>query len=287
MRIAVATKLAAVVILPLLLAACFFVPGKFVSTMGIEKNGRFSFAYKGEIVAFTGKRMMDELGKRDTTEEKFSPYCVDEESDESRDCTAAEMDEQKKQWEAGKADRAKTRADKDREDGEMASAMMGFNPRDPKTIDAFIAKLMKQKGWNSVVHKGDGVFEVDYAITGTLDRDFIFPSIPDVSMPQPMVIARVRKDNSVMIEAPGFGSADKQARSQNVFAALAKEGGPGSDQNPLVAAMDGIFTVTTDGEILTNNTDDGPTTTAGRKTLNWRANAQSTKVPETLIQLGR
>lgn len=274
-------------LLPGLLAACFYLPGKFNSTLDVQKDGRFTFVYKGEIIAFAGSKMMREMDKADSKEETFEPYCYDDETSDTRECSEKEKAEQKKVWDDGAADRAKAKADKAEEDAEMMAAVMGFDPNDQKTIDAFIAKLTKQKGWNSVVHKGEGVFEVDYSISGTLDRDFTFPNIPDVATANPMVVVRVRKDNNIDIDAPGFGMDPQSARSGGLLAALAKDkAGPGED-NPFMAMIDGKFTVNTDAEILTNNTEDGPMAGTKGKTLVWTVTPQTKKRPEALLKLGR
>lgn len=288
MRASKMLKFAAALLMPVLLAACFYIPGKFASTLDVQKDGRFTFVYKGEIIAFTGSKMMEEINKDKGSEETFEAYCYDDEKGESRDCTDKEKAEQKKEWDAGAAERAEVKAEKAKEDAEMMSAIMGFDPNDPKTIDAFTAKLTKQKGWNSVVHKGNGVFEVDYAISGTLDRDFTFPNIPDVVTANPMVVVRVRKDNNVEIDAPGFGNDAQLSKSSNLMAAIAKKEANEGEVSPLAAMTDGTFTLTTDAEILTNNTEDGPVSaTAKGKSLVWKVNPQTNKRPEALLKIVR
>ncbi len=280
-------KCAVAALLPLLLAACFFIPGKFVSNFDVRKNGQFSFTYKGEIIAFSSNKMLNDIDKgASKQEESFTPSCRDEDSGEERKCSAAETAEQKKEWDAAAPERAKARAEKEKEQAEMMAVMIGFNPDDPKSVEAFINRLSKQKGWNSVAHKGAGVFEVDYAISGTLDRDFSFPNIPDIAMANPMVVARARKDGSIEIEAPGFGE-NGDTRGGNLMAAIAqKEYGGKDEPNPLTVQTDGQFTITTDAELLTNNTDDGPTAVAQGKRLHWTVNAQSKKRPAALLKLG-
>ena len=281
-------KLASALLLPILLAACFYIPGKFASTLDVRSDGKFTFSYKGEIVAFAGSKMMEDLGKNEGAEETFEAFCYDDDKDQSRDCSEEEKIEQKKEWDAGAADRAKAKAESAKEEAEMMASIMGFNLKDPKTVDAFIAKLTKQKGWNSVVHKGDGVFEVDYAISGTLDRDFIFPNIPDVATANPMVVVRVRKDNNVEVEAPGFGSDAQTSKSANLMAAIGQKAADEGEGNPLTAQTDGTFTVTTNAEILTNNTEDGPIMTGAKdKSLMWKVNPQSNKRPEALLKITR
>lgn len=282
------SKFAAVLLLPILLAACFYIPGKFVSNLDVQKDGRFNFTYKGEIMAFSSAETLAGLSEIEAAEETFIPYCYDEDSGESRDCTEKEKTEQKKEWDDGAADRAKEKADSAKEQAQMMSSLFGFDPSDQKAIDAFIAKLTKQKGWNSVVHKGNGIFEVDYAISGTLDRDFIFPNIPDAMMANPMVLVRVRKDNNVEIDAPGFGSDEQMSKSSNLLSTMAKQETKQDEENPLTSMTDGAFTVTTNAEILTNNTDDGPVSAAAKgKSLIWKVSPQAQKRPEALLKMER
>ena len=47
----------------------------------------------------------------------------------------------------------------------------------------------------------------------------------------------------------------------------------------------GRFTVITDGEILTNNSEDGSTAHALGRQVHWDVSATSSKIPETLIRL--
>ncbi len=283
-----ALKFVSALLLPILLAACFYIPGKFASSLDVRSDGKFAFSYKGEIIAFSGSKMMEEIGKSKSEEETFEAYCYDDDKGETRDCTEKEKSEQKKEWEAGAADRAKAKAESAKEEAEMMSTIMGFNPNDPKTIDAFIAKLTKQKGWNSVVHKGEGVFEVDYAISGTLDRDFIFPNIPDVATANPMVVVRVRKDNNVEVDAPGFGSDAQMSKNSNLLAAIAQKEAKDGEENPFTAKTDGTFTVTTNAEILTNNTEDGPASAGAKgKSLIWKVDPQTNKRPEALLKITR
>ncbi len=56
-----------IAVLGLLLAACMLVPGKFASSLDLGKDGRFSFAYKGEI-HFVSPSQLDE--KKEGGEDK-------------------------------------------------------------------------------------------------------------------------------------------------------------------------------------------------------------------------
>ena len=48
---------------------------------------------------------------------------------------------------------------------------------------------------------------------------------------------------------------------------------------------EGRFTVTTDAEILTNNSEDGPIASPLGKQLHWDVGPGSKKIPETLVRL--
>lgn len=49
--------------------------------------------------------------------------------------------------------------------------------------------------------------------------------------------------------------------------------------------LDGVFTLTTDGEILANNTDEGPAATASGKVLQWKVNERSKEAPTALVRI--
>jgi len=55
-----------------------------------------------------------------------------------------------------------------------------------------------------------------------------------------------------------------------------------------VPRLDGAFAVVTDGEILANNTDDGPQGGAGgMRRLAWKVTPRTVSAPTALIKLGR
>jgi hypothetical protein len=60
---------------------------------------------------------------------------------------------------------------------------------------------------------------------------------------------------------------------------------PGSTKGMPISRAEGRFTVVTDGEILTNNSEDGPTAAPRGHVLHWDVTASSKKIPETLIRL--
>ena len=52
-----------------------------------------------------------------------------------------------------------------------------------------------------------------------------------------------------------------------------------------VSRAQGRFTIVTDGEVLTNNSEDGPAPHPLGRQLHWDVGPGSTKIPETLIRL--
>ena len=52
-----------------------------------------------------------------------------------------------------------------------------------------------------------------------------------------------------------------------------------------VSRAEGRFTIVTDGEILTNNSEDGAAPHPVGRQLHWDVSAASNKIPEALIRL--
>jgi hypothetical protein len=139
---------------------------------------------------------------------------------------------------------------------------------------------MKQKGWRSVSYKGKGVFDVDYHFEGRLAQDFVFPLMPDSDLVLPFVAIRRRTDGTVLVNAPALtgGSGPFGARAKAMGLPDKGDDGPRS-------RAEGRFTIVTDGEILTNNSEDGPAPHAAGKQVHWDVGPGSAKVPEMLVRL--
>ena len=291
-------KLVAAALAPLMLSGCLWGPGKFTSNLALNKAGTFVLDYRGEIML----QMPDEPGRhspmpwRDdlaicyqdgraelataVIEFPGKPAKVvgkaDEPGEETRDCTPAELARLKADHEKGEAARAENR----RKESEEMAKLFGLPGSDDESNKRFAANLMKQKGWRSVTYKGKGLFDVDYHFEGRLDQDFAFPLMPDSDLMIPFITIRPRTDGSVKVSAPAFvGGA-------GVFAARAKMMGlPNKGNDGPASRAEGRFTITTDGEILTNNSEDGPVASQGRRQLHWDVDAASDKVPEMMVRL--
>ena len=267
---------------PLLLGSCLWGPGKFASDLTLRKDGSFVLDYRGEIVL-----QLPPDATSDTDWKPESARCFEgqdnshaniglimepgSKSPKERPCTKAELAAQK-------AD-ADQRSAKKRKDAEDMAKMFGLPGLDDASNRAFAAKLMKYAGWRSVTYRGNGVFDVDYHFAGSAAQDFVFPALPDNDLIIPFIALRRRADGSVLVTAPAFtGGSGPLAARAGAAATGEMKGGP-------VSRAQGRFTVVTDGEILTNNSEDGPSPHALGHQVHWDVDSSSQKIPETLIRL--
>ena len=287
-------KMLAAAAAPLLLTGCLWGPGKFKSDLALNKNGTFVLDYRGEIMLqmpdkeSTPVPWADGMAKcfvnggakvdSDTVlVELEPPENADPEDDGpavERSCTASEISRLKADYEKQVADKAEAK----RQENDQMAKMFGIPGSDEESNKRFAASLMKHQGWRSVVYKGQGLFEVDYHFEGRLNQDFAFPLMPDSDLLIPFITIRPRTDGSVKVSAPAFTGGS------GLFAARAKAIGlsdKGNDGPP--SRAEGRFTITTDGQILTNNSEDGPTAVAGGRQVYWDIGPGNEKVPEMLV----
>lgn len=261
----------AVTALALLVAACILAPGKFASQLDLRKDRSFTFHYTGEI-------LMVPLMKTDKDEKFEATACHDEQTYDERACTEEEIAEQKKDWENGREVKRKN-------DSEFSQALLGgIDPNNPESGREMAAKLRRQAGWNKVEYIGDGKFDVDFAISGKLDHDFVFPTVEGFPMSNAFVQIFARGDGTVRIDAPGFGPPGSGAAAAGMMSGMSQAGGEGKGPTGFA---DGSFTVTTNGEVLANNTDEGPKATPGGKALTWKVNPRTPAAPTALVRLAR
>ncbi|MDT0507493.1 hypothetical protein [Novosphingobium sp. MMS21-SN21R] len=268
-----------------LLAGCMLLPGKFASDLALRRDGTFSFAYKGEIYLLALSKMAAEQRSKDSENATFEPStCYNDETGDERECSKDEIAEQKKVWEDSIAADKASAAEKKKSDDAMAKAMLGgIDPSDPRAAQEFAERLRRQRGWKSVIDKGDGKFEVDFAISGRLDHDFSFPTVEKLPMVTPFVTLIRRADGSVRIEAPAFAPSASQSPMMGMAAASAgKDGKAGAEGMP---TLDGVLTLVTDGEILANNTEEGPSPVPTGKKLVWMVNARTASAPTALVRI--
>src|SRR3546814_5206700 len=70
---------------------------------------------------------------------------------------------------------------------------------------AIAEALSNEVGYRSAEYFGDGKFRVDYAISGRLDRGFVYPVNVDAAAVIPWIAVEVRKD----------GTADRKSTTRN------------------------------------------------------------------------
>jgi hypothetical protein len=189
---------------------------------------------------------------------------------ETRPCKKDEIAVQKKEYEE--------RAASERKKAEEMAKMFGLPGLDDASNRAFAAKLMKYAGWRSVTYRGKGVFDIDYHLEGRATQDFLFPALPDNNLIVPFIALRRRADGSVLVTAPAFTGGGGPMAGAMAGASMSRGEGP-------ISHASGRFTVITDGEILTNNSEDGAAPHPLGRQLHWDVGPESTKIPETLIRL--
>jgi hypothetical protein len=244
---------------PLLLTGCLWGPGKFTSDLTLKKDGSFVLDYRGELVL--------QLPADEDLQPWTDAKAKCDGDGKPRACTTAEIAERKAAYE------------KKREDAAQMAKAFGVPGLDDQANRLFATKLAKYAGWRSVAYRGNGVFDVDYHFEGRATQDFVFPALPDNDLLIPFIAIRRRADGSVLVTAPAFtgGSGPMAARAGAAATSRMKDGP--------VSRAQGRFTVITDGEILTNNSEDGPAAHPLGRQLRWDVGPASKKIPETLIRL--
>ncbi|MEY2926382.1 MAG: hypothetical protein RL367_859 [Pseudomonadota bacterium] len=304
----------AALVAPLALSGCFLIPGQFGSTLDLRKDGNFAFTYTGEILF----QSPDKMGKKAVwnvqgthcyKEKGMDPYYNEEGVDEAaqaaadaanaaenaagartadmtmaddsmRPCTKVEIAGLRKTWDEEQAQRAK----KDAKEADQFAQMFGFNPTDDGSMQKFATQLTKQAGWKSATYAGKGKFNVDYAISGKLDHDFVFPIIGDAQMMMPFVIIQRRADGAAMVTAPAFSAGTLGGLSGGLGGLLG--GGGMEEQKPdQPKGTKGQFSITTNAEILTNNTTDGPVVMGKDRKLIWDVGAIKDPAPRAMFMV--
>ena len=230
----------------LMLGACLVTPGKFESTLDIRADRQFSFTYKGEIISSDMKGLGssgDDLIGDDAPEKKDSAL-------------------------------HKTAMQK----GSGGSFDNRSAAGDEAQMQAIAAALSKEKGFRSARYMGNHRFEIDYAVSGRLTHNFLFPFNSDAEIVLPFVAIELRGDDRVRVKAPGYSNGFDKSREPM------GQSGPGEDASK---ALDGHFTLTTDAEIVSQNQEDGAQNIAGGKKIVWRITPLTNEAPMATLRVSR
>jgi hypothetical protein len=284
-------KMLVAAVAPLLLAGCLWTPGKFTSQLALHKGGAFVLDYRGEILLqlpndkdqapapwsdAMAECYVGRAPELRTQGRLTIPRPEGAEAPKKRACTPAEIATLRGRYRAQVAEQAEKKG----AEADQMAKMLGLPGADDESNRRFAANLMKYRGWRSVAYRGKGVFDVDYHFEGRTDQDFAFPMMPDSDLLIPFVAIRRRTDGAVLVTAPGLTGG-----AGGPFGARAMAMGlPKSEQGPPSRAQ-GRFTITTDGDILTNNSEDGPAAAALGKQVHWDVGPSSKRIPEMLVRL--
>jgi hypothetical protein len=286
-RIAAATALA--VAASVALTGCIISPGTFAATLDLRRDGQFTFTYNGQIYLLALSKLAEMAQDAESSDDEFVEQpCYDDDDFDERACTDEEIAEQRENWEEQQATKKKNA---ERESETMRAMLGGIDPADPEAAEELAARLRRQEGWKRVDYRGDGLFEVEFAISSRMGHDFAFPTFERFPMSNSFVTANLRQGSTVRIEAPGFAAQGSGNPFQGMMTGMAGVfGAISSDEDeaedPAMPAMEGTFRIVTDAKILANNTDEGPTADPAGQALAWTINRRTQSPPMALIQLG-
>jgi hypothetical protein len=231
---------------PLILTGCLLSPGKFVSTMTINADRTFAFTYKGEVIRIDPSSAMKGLGDKPSTD--------DDQATPTEAKPAVYQIAAKRKPNAKQPD---PQVEEDAKNREIAAA------------------LAKEAGYRSVKYMGKGKFLIDYAISGTLTHNFVYPFNSDAEAVFPFLVVELRQGGLVRLKAPGFADNSSSNTGMN---------GMGGDARK---AMDGVFTLDTDAEIVSQNNEDGAKTVGMRRMVTWRATPLTKDAPTAVLKLAK
>jgi hypothetical protein len=239
---------------PLLLASCLLTPGKFVSTLHIGKDRSFTFTYAGEVILLDPAQEMAK-GVAEGVAEGIADAAAGE--DDSSDSAhppetpaPAAASEPVEETAAQLADRK-----------------------------ALAEALSKEVGYRSVEYLGQNKYRVDYAMTGRLDRSFVYPVNLDAMAIIPWLAIEVRKDGTARVKAMAFGDPDT---------GMGGMAGMGGNSNPAEkdkAGREGTFTLTTDAALVMQNNEEGLAPGPGTRIV-WKVTPATKTVPTAVVRFG-
>ncbi|HEX8224179.1 MAG TPA: hypothetical protein VF605_10215 [Allosphingosinicella sp.] len=229
----------------LVLSSCILSPGRFVSTLHIAKDRSFTFTYVGEVILLDPAAAMQQ-GMQEGLASTAPPS--DDSTGEEIGNTAGDTANMAAAPAAPAAETAQQVADG----------------------KAIAEALSKEVGYRSVEYLGKNKFRVDYALTGRLDRSFVYPINLDAKSIIPWIAVEVRKDRTVRMKAMAFGDAEEG------MSGAGKPEGPEKERS-------GTFTLTTDAELVMQNNEEGMAPGPGTKVV-WKVTPTSKTVPTAVVR---
>ena len=239
-------RLAAILAAPLLLASCLLSPGKFVSSLDIRKDRSFTFAYQGEIIQLDpSEGIQDGMGMASGDSKADEPV-----EEKSADGVATEINQAQP------------------DDGEKAPSAQMVTQR-----KAIAEALSKEQGYRSVEYLGGNKFRVDYLVSGRLDRNFVYPLNIDAMAVIPWIAVELRKDGTARMMALAFGESNQNSGAMGAA--------PKPDRT--TAGREGIFTFTTDANLVMQNNEAGTAPGPGTKVV-WTITPTTKAVPTAVVR---
>lgn len=249
------SRMALMLMLPFALSSCVLAPGKFVSTLSIDANRHFTFTYVGEVLALDmNSDMLQGMAPSSNSGDKTDPAGAD------GDDGTPVLQQIALQTDSGTTD----------DDAKDKAAKKAAAELKNKAI---AEALSKETGFRKVTYMGDGKFIIDYAISGTLDHAFLWPYNLDAELVFPFIAIELRGNNTIRVKAPAFANDNDKSASTL----------PGMDK--AASQLDGTFTLDTDAEIVSQNNEEGPVTTAGRRKIVWKATPLTKDAPVAVLRM--
>jgi hypothetical protein len=210
-----------------LLSSCYLVPSGFSASLDVRRDGSFTYRYVGDIAYVlppTPTEIWDDASAKCNTADGKAEMC-----------SSTQLKQQRDAFEQAQSARR-------RNIDELAD-LIGFNPADEQANHEIAADMMTKRGWKSVFYKGGGVFAVIYEIKGNIDRDFVFPHVPQAEIIIPFLTLQPSIRGDVHIGAPALtGGTIRKILHGNM--------GMASDQDmQYFDRINGQFVLTTDAQI--------------------------------------
>lgn len=199
-----------------------------------------------------------------------------------RECTPAEVEQQKKDWDE---QQAASKKEKEQAKKMFAAMLGGIDPSNPKTIEKFTKEVERLAAWNKVEHLGNGLFMIDYSTKGRLADDFAFPVIPRYALGNPMIHVTRWDNGRVRIEAPTFHNDADMSLMSLIGAGSMIPGMGSAKKNVEPVEVKGTFTIRTNAKIVANNTDEGPVDEGAMQVLRWDIGPKTFGPPMALLKL--